>query len=55
MIWMPQFVFGALALFYGGLAIHHKATNEEWGVTGKIYMQQAVIFGLVALVLFVFR
>ena len=54
MTWTPQLILGALAVFYGGLAIRHKMTNGELGVTGKIYMQQAIIFCLVAIALFFF-
>ena len=55
MTWIPQLVFGVLALVYGGLAVRQKATNGEFGISGKTYLRLACIFGLVAVLLTVFR
>ena len=51
---LPQIVFGVLALVYAGLAAKQRVANGEFGISGRIHLRLAFIFGLVAVLLTVF-
>jgi len=51
MTWIPQLVFGILAVVYARLAARQKITNGDLGISGRTHLKLAFIFGLVAVVL----